>query len=82
MRVNLATNVMSCQPLRNFGNAEKPQPKAPSNTNNPAFSSATVSKEEYDKLNAKYDFLARITVAQVDQYNQLAAKYKALASTK
>ena len=77
MRVSLATNNMSCQPLRSFGKAEQPQknPQA-----NPAFASNnTVSKEEYDKLSAKYDLACRIACAQAQQYNQLAAKYRAVA---
>lgn len=77
MRVSLATNVMSCQPLRSFGKAEQPQKNSPAN---PAFASNnTVSKEEYDKMCAKYDIACRIACAQAEQYNQLAAKYKAIA---
>ena len=34
--------------------------------------------EEYDKLNAKYDLLSRFAVLQLEQYNQLAAKYRAI----
>ncbi len=77
MRVSLATNTISCQPLRSFGNAEQPQKNTPSN---PAFTAGNmVSKEEYDKLSAKYDLACRIACAQAEQYNQLAAKYKAMA---
>ena len=78
MQVSFSTKTLACQPLRSFGNSQKPQQKdSPSNTS-PAFSSGSVSREEYDKLNAKYDLLSRFAVAQVEQYNQLAAKYKAL----
>ena len=77
MRVSLTTNAMACQPLRNFGKVSHSNKKTPSATT-PAFSSGTVSKEEYDKLNAKYDLLARIAVVQADQYKELAAKYNAL----
>lgn len=85
MRVSLATNNMSCQPLRSFGKAaEQPQKNTPSN---PAFTAGnTVSRKEYDdlnakyeKLNAKYDLACRMACAQAEQYNQLAAKYKAVA---
>ena len=75
MRVGFSTNAMSCQPLRNFGKVSHTQKNAPST---PAFTAGTVTREEYDKLNAKYDLLARIAVVQADQYNQLAAKYNAL----
>lgn len=75
MRVGFSTNAMSCQPLRNFGKVSHKHKNAPST---PMFTSTTVSREEYDKLNAKYDLLARIAVVQADQYNQLAAKYNAL----
>ena len=77
MRVSLATNNMSCQPLRSFGKAEQPQKNPQANS---AFASNnTVSKEEYDKLSAKYDLACRIACAQAQQYNQLAAKYRAVA---
>ena len=83
MRVNFSANTISCQPLRNFGKASHTKKNTPpENTNNPAFSSNTVSREEYDKLNAKYDFLARVAVAQADQYNALAAKYRAITAQK
>lgn len=78
MRVSLATNHMSCQPLRSFGKAEQAQKNNPSNPNFTA-GNATVSREEYDKLNAKYDLACRIACAQAEQYNRLAAKYKAVA---
>lgn len=77
MRVNFSTNVMSCQPLRNFGKKEQSQKNNSSAT--PAFASNTVSKEQYDQLNAKYDLLSRFAAAQLQQYNELAAKYKAIA---
>jgi len=77
MRVGLTTNAMSCQPLRNFGKTSYVQKNTPSVTSF-NFSSNTVSREEYDKLNAKYDLLARIAVVQADQYNELVAKYNAL----
>ena len=77
MRVGFSTNSMSCQPLRNFGKADNlPKNNTPA-ANNPAFTSGTVSRAEYDKLNAKYDLLSRFAVLQVQQYNELAAKYKA-----
>lgn len=80
MRVSFSTNVTSCQPLRNFGKAENNAQKSNSSaSNNPAFASSTVSRADYDALNAKYDLLSRFTVLQVQQYNDLAAKYKALA---
>lgn len=75
MRVGFSTNVMNCQPLRNFGKVSYTQKNAPST---PAFTAGTVSREEYDKLNAKYDLLARIAVVQADQYKQLVDKYNAL----
>ncbi len=76
MRVSFSTNVMSCQPLRSFGKADCTQKNNPSS---PAFSSNTVSKEEYDKLNAKYEMACRIAVAQAEQYNKLVASCKASA---
>ncbi len=81
MRVSSVSNVMSCQPLKSFGKAEQPQKNSPAN---PTFaqtfaSNNTVSKEEYDKMCAKYDLACRIACAQAEQYNQLAAKYKAIA---
>lgn len=76
MRVSFSTNAMSCQPLRNFGKASQSHKNIQSS--NPAFSSGSVSREEYDKLNAKYDLLARIAVVQAEQYKELAAKYKAI----
>ena len=76
MRINLSANTLSCQPLKNFGKAVRSQKNAPATT--PTFSSGVVSREEYDKLNAKYYLLSRFSVLQLDQYNQLAAKYKAL----
>lgn len=80
MRVGFSTNSMSCQPLRNFGKADNlPKNNTPAANNNPAFTSGTVSRAEYDKLNAKYDLLSRFAVLQVQQYNELAAKYKAIA---
>lgn len=81
MRVNFSANATSCQPLRNFGKASHTKNHTPSN-NAPAFASGTVSREEYDKLNAKYDLLARFAVLQVDQYNALAAKYRAITAQK
>lgn len=75
MRVGLTTNAMACQPLRNFGKVSHSNKKTPSMTTN--FSAGTVSREEYDKLNAKYDLLARIAVVQADQYKALVAKYNA-----
>lgn len=77
MRVNFSTNVMSCQPLRNFGKNEHSQKN--NSANNPAFSSNTVSREQYEALNAKYDLLSRFAAVQLKQYNELAAKYKAIA---
>lgn len=74
MRVNFSTNTMSCQPLR-FGKSECSQ-KNNSATQAPAFSSNTVSREEFDKLNAKYEMACRIAVAQADQYNKLVASMK------
>lgn len=74
MRVSFSTNTMSCQPLRNFGKAEHPQKSATNAT--PAFSSSNVSKEDYDKLNAKYELACRIAVAQAEQYNKMAAGCK------
>lgn len=76
MRVGLTTNAVACQPLRNFGKVSHSNKKTPSITTN--FASGTVSREEYDKLNAKYDLLARIAVVQADQYKALVAKYNAL----
>ena len=78
MQVSFFIFSISCQPLRSFGKLQKPQTKDTPLPNEPAFSSSTVSREEYDKLNAKYDLLSRFAVAQVEQYNQLAAKYKAM----
>ena len=73
MRVGFSTTSVQCQPLK-FGKAEK------SSNNNastaPTFSSNTVSREEYDKLNAKYELACRLAVAQADQYNKLVASYK------
>lgn len=74
MRVNFSTNTMSCQPLK-FGKSEYSQ-KNNQVGNAPNFSSNTVSREEYDKLNAKYEMACRIAVAQAEQYNKLVAKYK------
>ncbi len=71
MRVSLTTNVMTCQPLRSFGKAEQPQKPE----SQPAFSSATVSREEYDKLSAKYDLVCRLAVAQAEQYNKYRAAH-------
>lgn len=83
MRVNFSANSISCQPLRNFGkSSHSNKNNPPENTSNPAFSSNTVSREEYEKLNAKYDLLARFAVAQADQYNALAAKYRAMTAQK
>ncbi len=77
MCVSSVSNVMSCQPLKSFGKSEQPQKNSPAN---PTFASNnTVSKEEYDKMCAKYDLACRIACAQAEQYNQLAAKYKAIA---
>ena len=55
MRVGFSTTSIQCQPLK-FGKAES----SPKNNVNaaPTFSSNTVSREEYDKLNAKYDAVA------------------------
>lgn len=78
MKVSFSANAISCQPLRNFGKSVNSNKNTPNNTHAPAFSSGTVSREEYDKLNAKYDLLSRFAVVQAEQYNQLAAKYKAL----
>lgn len=74
MRVSFSTNAISCQPLRNFGKAEHSQKN--NSASSPAFSSSTVSKEDYDKLNAKYEMACRIAVAQADQYNKLVASCK------
>lgn len=80
MRTGFSANVMSCQPLRNFGKAENNVKKdSMSAPNTPAFSASSVSREQYDALNQKYDLLSRFAVLQVQQYNELAAKYKALA---
>jgi len=76
MRVGLNTDAMSCQPLRNFGKVSRNNKNH--SITSAALNSATVSRAEYDKLNAKYDLLARIAVVQADQYNQLVAKYNAL----
>ena len=76
MHVGLNIQTLSCQPLKSFGKAEC-SPKNNS-VNNPAFAASTVSREEYDKLNAKYDLACRIACAQAQQYNQLVAKYKAI----
>lgn len=74
MRVNFSTNTMSCQPLK-FGKSEYSS-KNNNIANAPAFTSGTVSREEYDKLNAKYEMACRIAVAQAQQYNKLVASYK------
>lgn len=80
MRVSFSTNTMSCQPLRNFGKAQHQQKNTLNNAGSqPAFSSATVSREEYDKLNAKYELACRIAVAQAEQYNKMAANCKCCA---
>lgn len=73
MRVGFSTTSIQCQPLK-FGKAES----SPKNNVNaaPTFSSNTVSREEYDKLNAKYELACRLAVAQADQYNKLVASYK------
>ena len=74
MRVNFSTNAMSCQPLR-FGKSEYSQKNNSSTA--PAFTAKkTVSKAEYDKLNAKYEIACRLAVAQAEQYNKLVARYK------
>ena len=74
MRVNFSINAMSCQPLR-FGKSECSQ-KNNTVTSAPAFSAKTVSCEEYEKLNAKYEMACRIAVAQAEQYNKLVASLK------
>ncbi len=77
MRVGFSTNTMACQPLKNFGKAKSTQNNHVNNSAK-SFSSGCVSREEYDKLNAKYDLLSRFAVLQLEQYNQLAAKYRAI----
>lgn len=72
MRVSFSTNAISCQPLRNFGKAEHSQKN---NSAKPAFSSGTVSCEEYNKLNAKYELACRIAVAQAEQYKKYVAAH-------
>lgn len=72
MRVSLSTNLMSCQPLR-FGKAE-PAAKE-SSVQNPGFSSSTVSREEYNKLQSKYELACRIAVAQAEQYKKYVAAH-------
>lgn len=73
MRVGFSATSVQCQPLK-FGKAEN---SSKSNTNAaPTFSSNTVSREEYDRLNAKYELACRLAVAQADQYNKLVASYK------
>ena len=71
MRVSFSTSNLACQPLK-FGKAEK------SNKNNPtpAFTSS-VSREEYDKLNAKYQLACRLAVAQAEQYKKYVAAHPA-----
>ena len=54
MRVGFSTNTMACQPLKNFGKAKSPQHNH-ANTSAKSFSSGSVPREEFDKLNAKYD---------------------------
>lgn len=73
MRVNLTLN-NACQPLRNnsFGKSAESHKNSPSS--NPNFSSDTVSKKDYDKLNAKFDLACRIACQQAQQYNELLAK--------
>ena len=74
MRISFSESNMSCQPLRNFGRTPIPEKNEPKST--PNFSSNTVSKEEYDKLNAKYELACRLAVAQAEQYNKFVAAYK------
>ena len=74
MRVNFSTNTMSCQPLK-FGKSEYSS-KNNNTANAPAFTSGTVSREEYDRLSAKYEIACRIAAAQAEQYNKLVANYK------
>ncbi len=77
MRVGFSTvNAVSCQPLRSFGKAE--------NTQN---NSNSVSKADFDALNAKYnnlnkkysevckgyDVACAIAVEQADQYKKYVA---------
>lgn len=76
MRVGFTSNSLACQPLKNFGKA-KSSHNSHGNACAPSCGAGTVSREEYDKLNAKYDLLSRFAVLQVEQYNRLAAKYKA-----
>ena len=64
---------MSCQPLR-FGQSEKSQNNVSSV---PAFTSSTVPREEYDKLNAKYELACRLAVAQAEQYKKYVAAHPA-----
>lgn len=76
MRVGFSANTLACQPLKNFGKAKNSQHNHVNNSAK-SFSAGSVSREEYDKLNAKYDLLSRFAVLQLEQYNQLAAKYRA-----
>ena len=69
MRVSLTTSNLACQPLR-FGKAEKSGKNNPT----PAFTSS-VSREEYDKLNAKYEIACRLAVAQAEQYKKYVASH-------
>ena len=74
MRISFSESNMSCQPLRNFGKTPVPEKKEPKTT--PNFSANTVSREEYDKLNAKYELACRLAVAQAEQYNKFVATCK------
>lgn len=76
MRVGFSSNTLACQPLKNFGKSKNSQNNHVNNTAH-SFSAGTVSREEYEKLNAKFDMLSRFAVLQAQQYNQLVAKYKA-----
>lgn len=73
MRVSFSTNSVNCQPLK-FGKSE-PAPKNPSQK--PNFSSSEVSREEYDKLNVKYELACRLAVAQAEQYKKYVAAHPA-----
>lgn len=73
MHVKFSQNVMSCQPLR-FGDNRHSEKNVVSN--HTSSSNATVSKAEYDKLNAKYELACRLAVAQADQYNKYVASCK------
>lgn len=75
MRVSFSTNAISCQPLRNFGKAEHTQKNNPSHS--PAFAAGTVSREDYEALNAKYEMACRIAVAQAEQYKKYVAAHPA-----